>query len=67
MTNTKTTEPIELTALCRPWHDRPRYLARVRIDADGAVRVWDDVAGHYTLVHSLSERTCRRIVRAGAR
>ena len=68
MTNTKTTtqtypQAVEDVIVCRPWHDRPRCRARVRVDADGTVRVWDSCAGHYTLVHSLSPRTCRRIFR----
>ena len=25
------------------------------VDADGTVRVWDSVAGHYTTCHSLSK------------
>ena len=27
---------------------------RLAVDGDGTVRVWDSVAGHYTLCHSLS-------------
>jgi hypothetical protein len=27
---------------------------KVAVDADGTVRVWDSVAGHYTTCHSLS-------------
>ena len=27
---------------------------RAAVDADGTVRVWDSVAGHYTLCHNLS-------------
>jgi hypothetical protein len=27
----------------------------VAVDADGTVRVWDSVAGHYTTCHSLSK------------
>jgi hypothetical protein len=37
---------------------------RVEIDAAGAVRVWDSVAGHYTTCHSLSASAIRRIRRA---
>lgn len=32
----------------------------VIIEAD-CIRVWDSVAGHYTVVHSLSPRVQRRI------
>jgi hypothetical protein len=27
---------------------------RAIVDADGTVRVWDDVAGHYTRCHALT-------------
>ena len=36
---------------------------RCKLDEDGTVRVWDKVAGHYTLVHSLSPSARRRISR----
>jgi hypothetical protein len=36
---------------------------RCMVDADGAVRVYDSVAGHYTLVHSLSKSAIARIRR----
>ena len=43
------------------------YQVQVVTDADGtSVKVWDDVAGHYTLCHSLSERQ-RAYCRANAR
>lgn len=31
----------------------------IRIDRDGSVRVWDAVAGHYTLCHILSEEAAQ--------
>lgn len=40
---------------------------RVLIEPDDSVLVWDDVAGAYTRVHSLSPRAQRRIVRAARR
>ena len=39
---------------------------RCSVEADGTVRVYDDVAGHYTRCHSLSARDLGR-VRAAAR
>lgn len=40
----------------------PAY-AHVRVDlGDGTVRVYDDVAGHYTLRHSLTPRAQARII-----
>jgi hypothetical protein len=35
----------------------------VRVDSDGTVRVYDDVAGYYTICHALSSRVQRRIAR----
>ena len=32
----------------------------VQVDPDGTVRVWDSVAGHYTLLHVLSASAIRR-------
>lgn len=34
---------------------------RVDVTEDGAVRVYDSVAGHYTTCHSLSKKTQARI------
>ncbi len=36
----------------------------VRVDDEGIVRVWDEVAGHWTSCHSISERNLREIRRA---
>lgn len=36
---------------------------RVSVDSAGIVRVYDDVAGHYTVVHSLSAGAESRIRR----
>ena len=35
--------------------DPMRSYRDVLVDDDGTVRVWDDVAGHYTLWHRLTE------------
>jgi hypothetical protein len=40
---------------------------RVMVDADGTVRVWDSVAGHYTLCHGLNAGQQARIRRAAAK
>lgn len=43
----------------------PRYLRTARyaarVDADGTVRIWDDVADHYTTCHSLTAAQIRYI------
>lgn len=47
----------------------PIETRKVLVESDNTVRVWDDVAGHYTMCHSLSPRTQARIakeVRAAA-
>jgi len=33
---------------------------RCSVDDDGTVRVWDSVAGHYTICHSLGQSAQRR-------
>ena len=48
---------------------RAKFFRRVEtlpicIEPDNTIRVWDDVAGHYTTCHSLSVAVERRIVRA---
>ena len=39
-------------------------LNRIQIDADGTVRVYDSIAGHYTRCHSLSPKTQARLRKA---
>jgi hypothetical protein len=39
---------------------------KVRVDSDGTVRVWDSVAGHYTLCNSLSKAAAKRIAKLAA-
>lgn len=34
---------------------------KLSVSPDGTVRVWDDVAGHYTTVHAMSAATQSRI------
>ena len=41
-------------------------LHRVCVE-DGAVRVWDNIAGYYTFCHSLSRRTEARIIALAAK
>ncbi len=38
----------------------------LRVDDDGAIRVWDCAADHWTTCHSISDRNCRAIRRAAA-
>lgn len=34
---------------------------RAIVDSDGTIRVWDSVAGHYTMCHSLTQRQIANI------
>jgi hypothetical protein len=60
-------KPTTITTRARAFAGRPIESVRCRIDPDGAVLVWDSVAGHYTRVHSLSESAIRRIRRLAAK
>lgn len=50
-----------LNVKCRAFEDLLQ-THRVLV-SDSTVRVWDDVAQHYTLCHGLSPREIRRIVK----
>ena len=54
---------VELVARCRPWAHRMLVNARIAVEPDGSVLVWDSIAGHYTLCHSLGASAVRRIRR----
>ncbi len=57
---------IEMTVRCKPW-GQPTKNHRVMVD-DVNVRVYDPVAGHFTLCHSLSKASVLRIIaQAGGR
>ena len=42
------------------WHGA---RTRAMVDQDGLVRVWDSVAGYYTLCHNLTKRQQARVRR----
>ncbi len=44
-----------VTIRARAFDEEGIRAHRCTVDADGSVRVWDDVAKHYTLCHFLSE------------
>ena len=48
---------------CRPWAGLGVVSARVSVEQDGSVLVWDSVAKHYTRCHSLGASAVRRIRR----
>jgi hypothetical protein len=59
-----------LTIRCKAFAGQGVRLHRIMVDADtcvgrdvtrGAVRVWDDLCGHFTACHSISEKAVQRI------
>jgi hypothetical protein len=61
-----------LTICCKAFSGQGVREHRILVEADrvdgngvkrGMIRVWDDVAGHFTGCHSISERTQQRIRR----
>lgn len=51
----------EITIRCRAFSAEGVRENCVRVASDGTVRVYDDVAGHYTTLHALSASAERRI------
>jgi len=56
----------ELTIRARAFTAEGVRAHRVYVDDSKIVRVWDSVAGHYTVCHSLSDSAIRRIRRLAA-
>lgn len=54
---------IEFTANLRPFsgHGKARHSVSVDLKQD-IVRVWDDLAQHYTTCHSLSQSSQKRLI-----
>ena len=50
-----------ITAVAKPFTSFPRDTYQFCVSPDGSVRVYDDVAGHYTRCHSLSATAQTRI------
>ena len=55
---------IETAARARFFTNYPVERRRVLVDSDGTVRVWDHIAGHFTLRHNLSKAVQTKIARA---
>ena len=55
-----------MTVRAKAFAGRGVETVRVMVDGD-TVYVWDSVAAHYTLCHSLSESAKRRIRRLAAK
>jgi len=60
-------KPTTITTRARAFAGRSIEECRCRVDADGAVLVWDSVAKHYTRCHSLTASAQRRIRRLAAK
>ena len=52
----------QITARAKAFAGHGTGTYRFEIDGE-EVRVWDSIAGHYTLCHSLSESAKRRILK----
>lgn len=63
---TKTAETKFFTARARAFSSQGVQEHKFGVYADGTVRVWDDVAGHYTVCHSLGESAIRRLRKLAA-
>ena len=57
---TTTNQDRQIEMRCRAFTATPIQLHRIRVSADGTVRVYDSIAGHYTTCHSLSQGAQRR-------
>ena len=56
-------EEREFVARCKPWKSEGVRENKILVDSDGDVRVWDEIAGHYSFCHSLSPAQIRRLRR----
>ena len=56
-----TNATIEIEARAKAFSGEGVKSHRFAVDADGSVRVWDAVAGHYTNCNSLSDSAKARI------
>jgi hypothetical protein len=56
-------QDVELAIRCKAFSGEGVRLNRVLVEPgrNGAVLVWDSVAGHYTSCHSLSDKTQAKI------
>ena len=51
----------EITARAKAFSNQGIKSHKFSVDADGTVRLWDAVAGHFTTCHSLSKSAEARI------
>jgi hypothetical protein len=49
-----------ITMRCKAFSSAAVSVYRLGVSSDGTVRVYDSVAGHYTVCHSLGQAAIRR-------
>lgn len=64
---TTTYTRIEITAKARAFTGYPIQKHRFAVEPDGTVRVFDDIARHFTNLHGLTQSATRRIRRLARR
>ena len=57
----KPIKDVEFTANARLSKLGKISTHRFSVDKDGVIRVWDDVAHHFTTCHDLSKYTCQEL------
>lgn len=56
-------QDVRFIARCKAFSGEGVREHKIMVTADCQVRVWDDVAGHYTICNSLSDGAQKRLVR----
>jgi hypothetical protein len=56
--NATQNQDVVVNVMVKPFSGQRRKMHRCMVSPGGTVRVWDSVAGHYTLCHSLSASDC---------
>ena len=57
-----TNKTIEIEAKVKAFSSEPSpRMHKLSVSPDGAVRVYDDIAGHYTTIHAISDLGAKRI------
>lgn len=46
---------------CKAFAGGKVAIQKIQVDDKGVIRVWDEIAGHYTTCHSLTNKTIGRI------
>lgn len=65
----ETQDAIEISMRCKPFSFRMKEH-HLLVDADGTIRVYDSIAGHYTTCHRLgkyAQSKAIRLAREGGR